>query len=342
MLVEELRKSGKMSDFVTLRVLSLVLAFSVLSALPACTRPEAEDVTISAAASKIAFDGEPLGLSYRWTKEAALDIGWAELPAEVQHWSAAGATLVIYGIQTVNGAWLAKELLPVRQTLVNVQATNEEFLTGEIAWGSGGDLYTKLDRGKYLRFLHDDEFCFSASILYENTKSLNQSDHFLFLIFCQTQKISNELLMTVVLSVRYKGSIGSDVAATSARAVGAGSSREMDAAATANDAVQVPLTLIWRDRSESVTGALTVNGTKKSGMLESTIFGTSDKCSGSWQWVSGSYGTVDPPKGTWSVVCTDGRAASGTYTSDTPASGDGRGTDGDGNTVIIAFGQGAN
>ena len=63
----------------------------------------------------------------------------------------------------------------------------------------------------------------------------------------------------------------------------------------------------------------------------------SGSCEGTWQWVSGEYGTNDLPNGTWAIACDNGMAASGTYKSAEDRKGTGIGTDVQGRKVRITY-----
>jgi hypothetical protein len=100
----------------------------------------------------------------------------------------------------------------------------------------------------------------------------------------------------------------------------------------------VPFAASWEGRDDLLSGVLKYQDDKGRGALEAATGEVT--CRGQWQFVSGTYGTSDPPTGTWSIACTDGRAASGTYVSDRLGKGVGRGTDAEGRAVKITYGGG--
>ena len=103
-----------------------------------------------------------------------------------------------------------------------------------------------------------------------------------------------------------------------------------------NDWQSVPLAASWESKENLLAGVLKYKNNGGKGSIEASAGNIS--CKGTWQFVSGKYGTNNLPIGTWAIACNDGSAASGTYKSNKLGKGTGRGTDADGNTVKLTFG----
>ncbi len=65
------------------------------------------------------------------------------------------------------------------------------------------------------------------------------------------------------------------------------------------------------------------------------------RCHGLWQAHSSKAGSGAPPQGSWSLNCSDGRRAAGSYTSPAPGEGAGTGLGSDLKRVSFAFGGAA-
>jgi hypothetical protein len=98
----------------------------------------------------------------------------------------------------------------------------------------------------------------------------------------------------------------------------------------------VPLAASWESKEDLLAGLLKYKNNAGKGLIEASAGNIS--CKGRWQFVSGKYGTSNPPIGTWAIACNDGSAASGTYKSDKLGRGIGRGTDANGKIVKLTFG----
>ncbi len=92
---------------------------------------------------------------------------------------------------------------------------------------------------------------------------------------------------------------------------------------------------VWENVSTSVTGTFVANKGQGRGPLSIEINGAS--CSGFWQYVRGKYQTKTLPEGTWSAVCDNNMAASGTYRSFKEGYGLAKGTDASGNAINLFY-----
>jgi TPR repeat protein len=71
----------------------------------------------------------------------------------------------------------------------------------------------------------------------------------------------------------------------------------------------------WEGMSDNVSGDFTTDRNKGRGKLQLNLGKSNPPCLGQWMFAKGKYGTDSPPQGTWSVACSDGLTATGTYTS---------------------------
>ena len=72
---------------------------------------------------------------------------------------------------------------------------------------------------------------------------------------------------------------------------------------------------VWDGVSENIKGTFSTDRTKGKGKLQVLLIQGDKPCVGQWIYVKGEYNTPNPPQGTWSFACSNGKAASGTYKS---------------------------
>jgi hypothetical protein len=157
-------------------------------------------------------------------------------------------------------------------------------------------------------------------------------------LYCQKEQVEIAFAKRIVLLSGYKGGYippksenfaanGSDTAAT-------------PRAENSNDDgnwISVPIAASWQGVNDLFAGILKYRNDRGKGPL---TFATHDlSCKGTWQFVSGKYGTDNPPIGTWAIACNRGLAASGTYISRKAGTGGGEGIDAAGRAVKITFGK---
>lgn len=99
----------------------------------------------------------------------------------------------------------------------------------------------------------------------------------------------------------------------------------------------VPIAINWEGLGDLLLGRLTYSNQQGEGEIHVSVPGT--ECKGSWKYASGKYGTPSPPEGVWSLTCSNGKAASGTYVSDAPNQGTGSGKDAAGNRIRVTYGE---
>ncbi|MCZ6623818.1 MAG: hypothetical protein O7B35_06240, partial [Deltaproteobacteria bacterium] len=104
------------------------------------------------------------------------------------------------------------------------------------------------------------------------------------------------------------------------------------------EGVELPLKARWEGIQENLTGKFLAASTNRSGRIWFALPGKSGECTGEWSHESGEYETPEPHTGSWSLLCTNGMSASGTYVSSEPRKGTGKGKDRNGNVVNFTFG----
>lgn len=120
--------------------------------------------------------------------------------------------------------------------------------------------------------------------------------------------------------------------------------RRNTAAKTGNNAPSnrldgtVPVAFKWEGEYDLAAGRVSLNQTGDTGTIKLTLPNDGAACSGNWRWSRGAYGTTEIPTGVWSLSCSNGLTASGTYASSKPASGTGSGQDSNGRRVTFTFG----
>ena len=150
--------------------------------------------------------------------------------------------------------------------------------------------------------------------------------------YCQAGQLSRDLPERLLKNLGFRGSYvppGTPpgvVPQTDKRSVGRSPAKTYTA----------PFTAHWEGAKDVLQGTMSyVQAGGKGDIMAS--YGDVD-CQGRWQWVAGEYGTEQLPHGTWSITCTDGRSASGTYLSSKPDQSEGQGVDSDGKQVRITVG----
>ena len=100
----------------------------------------------------------------------------------------------------------------------------------------------------------------------------------------------------------------------------------------------VPVAFKWEGHYDLAAGSVFLDQTGDSGRMELSLPNSDATCSGTWRWARGKYGTAEMPTGVWSLSCSNGLTASGTYASSKPASGTGSGQDSNGRRITFTFG----
>lgn len=100
----------------------------------------------------------------------------------------------------------------------------------------------------------------------------------------------------------------------------------------------LPITGSWENFIDAFSGTLSTDSTTNSGRIWVRMPAEKGDCAGTWKWIAGKHGGPTRPHGTWSILCANGRQASGTYTSRAPGQVDGMGRDGDDNSVMFEIG----
>jgi hypothetical protein len=100
----------------------------------------------------------------------------------------------------------------------------------------------------------------------------------------------------------------------------------------------IPFKIHWPATGDALQGDMQVSGSQGSGSIRFDERNAEFNCSGSWKYAEGSYSSANKPKGVWAISCTNGRAVTGTYRSEKPGRGTGRGLDDQGREVKIQYG----
>ena len=93
----------------------------------------------------------------------------------------------------------------------------------------------------------------------------------------------------------------------------------------------------WEGVSENVKGTFFSDQTMVKGKLQVRLNLEDQPCVGQWMWGKGEYNTPNPPQGTWSIACGNGKAASGTYKSFKIGEGIIEGLDSSGRKISMFF-----
>jgi len=99
-----------------------------------------------------------------------------------------------------------------------------------------------------------------------------------------------------------------------------------------------PIVFLW-DSGARGLGKMTISPDQNRGRIKLDFLENEADvtCSGSWQHVSGSYGTDKLPTGTWAIACKNGKTATGTYVSHKRMHGKCSGQDDVGRSVTCIF-----
>ncbi len=146
----------------------------------------------------------------------------------------------------------------------------------------------------------------------------------------QGESLSDQRIAEIVSAVGVKGDEVPEPPA-GWKAVKAGKSIE--------GAIELPLKARWEGIQEDLSGKFLTASMMCGGRIWFALPSKSSECTGEWSHESGTYETPDLPTGTWSLLCTNGMSASGTYISTEPGIGTGGGKDRDGNVVNFSFGS---
>jgi hypothetical protein len=93
----------------------------------------------------------------------------------------------------------------------------------------------------------------------------------------------------------------------------------------------------WEGVSENIQGTFSSDKTTVKGKLQIRLTPSGQPCVGQWMWAKGEYDTSNPPQGTWSIACGNGKAASGTYKSFKIGEGIIEGLDNSGKKISMYF-----
>lgn len=105
----------------------------------------------------------------------------------------------------------------------------------------------------------------------------------------------------------------------------------------ANSLASYSLYGTWEGVSENVKGTFSSDQTTVKGKLQIRLNQKDQPCIGQWMWGKGEYNTPNPPQGTWSIACGNGKAASGTYKSFKIGEGIIEGLDNSGKKINMYF-----
>lgn len=95
------------------------------------------------------------------------------------------------------------------------------------------------------------------------------------------------------------------------------------------------IAVIWEGWQEPLSGRLQSTGNRYDGSM--SVSDGDVLCEGGWQRRDGAHGTLQMP-GTWAIACSNGKAASGSFTSERNSSGSGKGKDLTGKAVSFSYG----
>jgi len=202
---------------------------------------------------------------------------------------------------------------------------------GEIEVGDGGRLRNGLGPIDYLRFAVGPVACVAfgqswgrASSDSDPTASTNR----LIGHYCgaEDEKLPYERIAEIVAAIGVRGQYLPEPPTDAARAADKGP-------------IELPFRADWTGYHESLSGAFLAMGSGGRGRIYVPLPGGAGDCLGEWRRQSGGGGTGAPQRGTWKLLCTNGRSAEGTYAGPSPFEGSGMGVDADGNRVTFTYGR---
>jgi len=103
-------------------------------------------------------------------------------------------------------------------------------------------------------------------------------------------------------------------------------------------AFELKVVLDWEGQFAGVSGRLSAtNPNANEGKLFTQLPSNRGECSGKWRYLGGKFETDQLPNGSWSMLCTNGLSAKGTYSYVTKTLAKGEGVDADGKSIRFSF-----
>ncbi len=290
--------------------------------------------TVSADKLEIIFRGEALEMKLETAKKAWV----SSMPGFVEYANWRGSSKM---------AFIVKQNADPGYTLQvgdSIDDRNQISLAfgleknGEIVWGKDESFSGPLGIFKIhyleLKVLN----CIAWGFGYDDSSAgepLSYSANNIFrALYCQREQIRPEFAKRVVLLSGYKG--GYEPPETKSKIAAKPTMEKARDVANEDGSKTVPVATNWLGSGDLFVGFLKYRNNAGNGPLEVSM-GTIS-CRGTWQFSSGKYGTAKLPRGSWTVACSDGRVASGTYISNKLGQGTGLGTDANGEMVKITYG----
>ncbi len=299
--------------------LTLVIVPSIANAL------STKDVDVED--MRLLFRGENFGLSLAKAQVGNNDnytVGY-----DYQGWVAERRYATVMLIRRIDDrSWGG--LWDIEQTL---GSTFKSFQNKSLRWGNKGDRQGPLGTTRYQRFEMADFHCFAWQSVFVGPNAARE-DSITYGAICDKDGMTAELEDAAVSATGYRGLYKPPLSKANATPKIAKAAAPQ---ATAKQSMtSVPFAASWEGWQALLSGTLSFDGRSDTGPLK--VSGDGVECRGTWKWNRGEYGTDELPTGTWSLACDNGKAASGTYTSENFGSGNGEGIDASGNTVKVRYG----
>jgi hypothetical protein len=285
---------------------------------------------VSREKSKIIAFGDPLGLTYQHSSQA--DSGNYEKAYDYQYWKGDRRWLKLQTVRwtTSYGSW----------AMIwdwEDQLANWKFLKDKAAqWGAESSINNPLGKLEYRYFLLDTHYCFFVKQLF-GAAPAGRPNIILVGYYCQKGKIKRALPKLMLSMIGYRGE-GAPETPTEQLARSPVTA-EPTVAATNVKRFELQIAFSWEGYQDLMLGRMYAEQEGKKGTFKVPLPNEAGDCQGTWQWISGQYGTDILPYGTWAIACANGLAASGTYKSTEAIKGTGIGTDAKGRKVNMTYQQ---